>query len=225
MEIKKGLEKGTLEEQVEAVFDEMIKIPEVAEALKILDELPEDLTYHNKKHTLDVIKETILFALADGADSEVLRQQVIAAAWHDVGYARQRADNEPVAVEMFQKSNAFQNLSKEKRNEIIANIFDTQVVMKENSPYLLRQKSSLGYILDADVSNFGRKDFFEKSQKIAEELGINLSDLEAKKEFFRFTIALLQNHQWKTESARFLRQAQKEENLQKLIEEYKALGG
>ena len=57
-----------------------------------------------------MIKETILFALADGASREVIEQQAIAAAWHDVGYLERYDNNEPVAVAMFQDSRAFKSL-------------------------------------------------------------------------------------------------------------------
>lgn len=211
------------ESKTEIVFAEMVKMPEVAEALAILDGLPKNLKYHAKDHTIDVIKETILFALADGADQKVMRQQVIAAAWHDTGYVKKYEQNEPEAVEMFQKSQAWQNLSDKERSEIVANILDSQMVMRENTPHLLMQRSRFGYVLDADVSNFGREDYFEKRTSVAEELGIDLSNPETKKKFFEFALQLLKNHEWKTASAKALRQAQKEKNLAILEKEYRAL--
>lgn len=217
------LTKEELREKVEIAFAEALKMPEVAEALEILDGLPRNLRYHDKGHTLDVIKETILFALADGAGEETMKQQVIAAAWHDVGYIKQYEQNEPVAVDLFKQSKAFQNIPEEERNEIVADIMDTQLIMQEGEPYLLQQQSKFGYLLDADVSNFGREDYFEKRLKVAEELGIDLSDPEIKKKFFAFALALLKNHEWKTGVARSLRQVQKEINLKQLEEEYQNL--
>lgn len=223
MEKEGALPKENLESKTEAVFAEMTKMPEVAEALAILDGLPKNLKYHNKGHTLDVMKEIILFALADRADQRVIRQQVIAAAWHDTGYVKKYEQNEPEAVEMFQRSKAYQNLSDEERKEVIANILDSQMVMRENVPHLLMQRSRFGYVLDADVSNFGRDDYFEKRMSVAEELGIDLSNPEIKKKFFEFALHLLKNHEWKTASAKTLRQAQKEKNITTLEKEYEAL--
>lgn len=212
-----------LKAEVEAIFEELIKTPEISEALDMLDGLPENLRYHDKRHTMDVLRETILFALADGADKETIKQQAVSAAWHDVGYMERYEQNEPIAVEMFQRSKAFQFLPEEQRNEIIANIMDTQMVMKDDKPSLLQQQSKFGYVLDGDVSNFGREDYFEKRLKVAEELGFDLSDLELKKKFYAFAIELMKNHEWKTASARALRQAQKEINLKKIEEEYALL--
>jgi hypothetical protein len=218
--IKNPLSEEELKAEALVIYDEIIKEPEISEALGLLDKLPKNLKYHNKEHTLDVLKETILFALADGRDRETIRQQAISAAWHDVGFVKQHAQNEPVAVEMFKQSKTFQTLSEEQRNEIIANILDTQIVMKDDKPFLLQQRSRLGYVLDGDVSNFGREDFSEKRMRVAEELGLNLSNADIKRKFCKFVIELLRNHEWKTASARALRQAQKEINLRRAVEEY-----
>jgi len=218
-EFKNYLTEEELQERVETTFIEMLKMPEVAEALEILDGLPENLKYHNKEHTLDVIKETILFALVDNAGEEIIKQQVVAAAWHDTGYIKQYEHNESIAVDLFRQSKAFQNLSEEERNEVVADIMDTQLVIRGGEPYLLQEQSKFGYLLDGDVSNFGREDYFDKRMKIVEELGIDLSDIETKKKFFNFALALLKNHDWKTVSARFLRQNQKEKNIAQMEEE------
>lgn len=210
-------------EQVEAIYLETLKLPEVKEALDILDGLPEHLKYHDKNHTLDVIKETILFSVTDWANSETIREQCIAAAWHDVGYIKQDKDNETIAVEMFKGSLTYKSLPEDAKERIVSDILDTQIKMIDNAPHLNKEQSSYGYILDADVSNFGRDDYFEKGRSLAEELGLDLDNLETKKKFYAFAIALLENHEWKTDSARNLRQAKKEENMIRMKEELTAL--
>jgi hypothetical protein len=165
-----------------------------------------------------------LFALADNASGEILDEQIVAAAWHDVGYLKQDRQNEPVAVAMFMESNAFKTISEEKRDEIISNILDTQVVMKDKIPRLSADRSFHKYMLDADVSNFGREDFFEKGRMLAEEMGLDLSDKDVKRSFYKFSIELLKNYEWKTVSARALRQAQMDKNLMRLEAEYEKIG-
>ncbi len=220
---KKKLSTEDLEVKAEDMYAEMINLPEVAEALEILDKLPRNLKYHTKDHTFDVIRETILFALTDGAEQSVIRQQAIAAAWHDTGYVEKPENNEPVAVELFRKSKAYHAFSEKEQQEIISNILDTQMVMRENGPHLLKGKSKFGYVLDADVSNFGRDDFFEKRAKLMEELGIDLTDPEKRKGFIKFAIELLKNHEWKTASARVLRETQKKKNLIEMEKEYNSM--
>lgn len=218
--IEKSLEQE-LKKEALVIYAEIMKKPEVSEAFAILDRLPENLRYHNKAHTEDVVMEAILFALADGASKETIEQQAIAAAWHDVGFVEQYEKNEPIAVKLFEQSEAYKTLPQDMKEEVVANILDTQVqVDKDGKPSLVHDRSNNFYILDADVSNFGREDFFEKRMRIAEELKIDLSNLSAKKGFYGFALSLLKNHDWETNGARMLRQSQKEKNIIQAEEEY-----
>ncbi|MFZ2253320.1 MAG: hypothetical protein WAW13_04095 [Minisyncoccia bacterium] len=209
-----------LMQQREIFYAECMRLPAVEEAFALLDTLPSHLRYHTKEHTIDVIKETILFALADGVSRGVIEQQVIAAAWHDVGYVEQDKGNEPIAVKLFENSASFPQLDVEIRNEIISNIADTTVVIHEGSPNFHMSHSSFGYMLDGDLSNFGRDDFFTCMDKIAEETGVNLSNQGERTKMYAFVIALLENHTWHTEGAHMLRNAKKQRNLALLKSEY-----
>jgi hypothetical protein len=207
-------------EKIDTYFEEFIQMPEIAEALELLDKLPKDLTYHNKEHTLDVIKETILFCLKDKKSKEIIEHQVIAAAWHDIGFIESKQNNEPIAVKLFEQSETYKKLSDKYKIEIINSILDTQIIIVDSSPNLLQIRSKVGYMLDADVSNFGRDDFKDKLLQVAEETQVDLNDPKAEKKFYKFVIELLKNHEWKTDSAKMLRQNQKEINLKQLEEEY-----
>lgn len=202
--------------EVTLIFNELIKKPEIVEALKLFDKLPSNLCYHNKDHTLDVIKETILFAVVDYADRDTIELEAIAAAWHDVGYIKQSENHELISAELFKQSKTYEKLPSDKRDEIVSNILDTQIIVNENEPFLLKKNSKNGYVLDADVSNFGRKDYFQKGELVAKELGVDLSNPIDKKNFYNFAYKLLKNHRWKSGSAKFLRQYQKEENIKQL---------
>ena len=212
--VKQKINEADLELEVLPVYNEIINKPEIIEALNLLDSLPKNLFYHNKNHTLDVIKETILFAIADNANLETIETQAIAAAWHDVGHTKRSKDHESIGVEIFKESEAYKNMSKRQRDEIVASIIDTQIIIKNGKPSFNKKRNTYGYVLDADVSNFGRKDYFEKGELVAKEAGLDLSDNETKKKFLNFAVELLKNHEWKTNSAKILRQEQKEINLQ-----------
>lgn len=215
--------EAELSEKRDARYVELIKLPAVAEALALLDNLPEGLVYHTKVHTEDVIKETILFALADGISDGAMEQQVIAAAWHDIGYLERKSNNEPVAVEYFRKSTAYVQLEPELREEIISNITDTAMVFDDGKPHLHMKHSAIGYMLDADVSNFGRNDFFACMERIARETGVDLENQTSRANMYKFVINLLESHTWHTEGARMLREAQKQKNLSFLKTEYRNL--
>jgi hypothetical protein len=83
--------------------------------------------------------------------------------------------------------------------------------------------SVMGYMLDADVSNFGREDFFACMEKIAKETGVDLANQTSRAKMYAFVINLLENHSWHTEGARTLRDDQKQKNLSFLKAEYKNL--
>jgi len=166
------------------------------------------------------MKETILFALADNVSRGVIEQQVIASAWHDVGYVKDDKNNEPIAVKLFENSTSYAQLDTEIRNEIVSNIADTTVIVHDGVPNFHMTHSALGYMLDGDVSNFGRDDFFNCMDKIAEETNVDLSDQRERTKMYAFVISLLENHTWHTEGAHMLRDAKKQRNLAMLKSEY-----
>lgn len=219
-------EEAELNPKVEAKYNEFVQMPYVREALDIWDEIEKEkgvYPYHNKVHTEDVIRETILFALADGATEEVIIQQVIAAAWHDVGFWVQKSKNEPIGVKMFEASDAIEHMPPRAVEETKNNISATALIPKQGTIGILHQargQSTVFYILDADVSNFGRGDFFDKHKLVAKEMDIDLSKPEEKKKYYEFTIKLLENHEWKEKSAERLRGPKMKKNLEKLMAEY-----
>jgi fructose-specific component phosphotransferase system IIB-like protein len=213
---KENLNEASLKERINEYFNELINLPEIAEALNLLDKLPADLAYHNKEHTLDVIKETILFCIVDNQSTEAMVHQVIAAAWHDVGFTVRRSENELEAVELFKQSQTYKKLSAEHKKEIIDSIFDTQITIVDGIPNQEKIRSKSGYMLDADVSNFGREDFMAKRLDVAIEQNIDLSNDYAISKFNKFTLKFLQKHKWKTPAAEKLREEQKQKNIEKL---------
>ncbi len=212
-----------LREESQPLYEMIIEHPAVVEALMLLDRLPEHLTYHAKEHTLDVIRETVLFAYAGGANHDVIEQQAVSAAWHDVGFIQRDKENENISIKFFEQSESYKTFPQEFREEVIRNIRDTEVITQEGIPFLLKQHSTYGYVLDGDASNLGRKDLFEKRILVAEELKLDLNNAEVRRRFYRFTINLLKNYEWKTTVARQLRQPQQLKNLEQAEREWSEL--
>jgi hypothetical protein len=218
------------EEEVNKRYEKLTKEePAIVRALELLDRLPNRLVYHTKKHTEDVIWETILFALADDAPDGVVRQQALAAAWHDTGFLKESQSGidllyseESAAIDMFKDAEigGTESLSRKDIWETVGNIWDTRIIPRDESLHLEMHNSVHGYMLDADVSNFGRDDFRDRMEEVAEENGVDLTNLEARKRLYEKVITLLKNHSWKTESARRFREKQKQENLKLLETEY-----
>ena len=212
---KIDLEK--MEKDVSLKIEKLKELPIILKAFEMLDKLPEYLRYHVKQHTEDVLHEAMLFGITDGLEEKELEKLAVAASWHDVGYLIRPNDNEEIAVELFEKE--ISQLDFEYAEDIKKMIMDTKLKMTEKGPEILMSNPISAHLLDADVSNFGRTDFREKRNLVAEELKIDLTNKDSKHKFLKFALALLKNQDWYTEAARKLRQGQKLKNITELEKE------
>jgi predicted metal-dependent HD superfamily phosphohydrolase len=199
----------TLESQIKS----LLALPLVKKALKRLQkELPKELKYHNYLHTMDVVKEALCFGISENLSERELHLLGIAAVFHDTGFLQRRENNEvlgaAIAAEALQEAGGY---TAEETRLICKMIEDTKLIHTSLDDKEKLSSKLSGYLLDADVSNFGKDDFFEKSACIIDENGII-----DKKGFYRDLLELLLQHRWYTKSAFKLRQAKKEENIAKL---------
>ncbi len=187
-------------------------IPAIKEARSLLSSrLPANLLYHAYGHTEDVISEVISLALTDKLDSRQIEILAIAAAWHDVGFIWSYTNNEPLAADAAKKYLVSIGGYTESEIELIAQMIrDTALVVDGPSYKQIPSHPLSRYLLDADLANFGRADFFEKSELQRRELN---DDLEP---FRRKTLALVKNHRWLTPAALTRWQDTKEANIREL---------
>jgi predicted metal-dependent HD superfamily phosphohydrolase len=184
----------------------------VRETLDLLArDLPDSLWYHALPHTEDVLDEVIRFGITDNLSPRDLELLAIAAACHDVGFVSTPTLNESLgaafAREQMERHSGF---SSEEIALVERMILDTALITTDVGPRQVPTTRLSGYLLDADLSNLGREDFFDKGELQRKELGQDL-DL-----FRRNALALLLAHQWNTSAGRLLRQTRKEHNFQLL---------
>jgi len=194
------------------VSESIDSFPIIATILeKLSQDLPRNLYYHAKSHTDDVLREVVLFALVDGLPVDQMRLLAIAAAFHDAGFIQSPVDNERIGARMAREAMAESGEFSEEEIETVSKmILDTRLIETKGG---LRQVSTVDlsrYLLDADLSNFGREDFFEKAELQRKELGYD------RELFLRRTFELINNHRWLTNAAGKLRQQQKAQNIKKL---------
>lgn len=206
-------------EQIELKVEQLKEIPLVQKAFELLDALPNDLVYHNKDHTDDVFQEVVKLGLIDRIDESELQRYAIAAAWHDVGYVIKTEHNESDAIELFRQNAPKYSIGPEDQKTIETIIKDTELHLTEEGPIRKTDNEFSAYVLDADVANFGRSDFREKTNLVAQEAGVDLANREERLKFLEFTIKLLKNHKWHTNAALGLWQAQKLVNITELEQE------
>ncbi|MEK7634642.1 MAG: hypothetical protein AAB396_02040 [Patescibacteria group bacterium] len=212
---------NNIEKEISVKIEKLKKNPIIRKAFDMLDDLPEYLRYHTKEHTEDVFHEAILFGIHDGLGEKELEKIAVAAAWHDIGFLIKQNNNETAAVSLFEREAFLLNL--DYVNDIKKMIMDTKLEITENGPEILMKYNTSAYLLDADVSNFGRPDFKDKMNLIAEESKIDLNNKEIKIKFLKFTLTLLKNQNWHTNAARELRQEQKMINIAELEKEIELL--
>lgn len=199
------------------MFDELLKTllksPLFEEVLgRLTREIPQELTYHTAEHTRDVIKEALSLGQTDALSRRELELLAYAALFHDLGYLQGAEDHEErgarAAAEQLAKA------TQEKRALFTAAeiecicqmIRDTRMLPEPASPSQHASTPLAGYLLDADVANFGRDDFAEKLERARRELNAG------REEFNRQTLALLERHQWLTAAAKRKFAAKKAEN-------------
>ncbi|QES87277.1 Pycsar system effector family protein [Rhizosphaericola mali] len=155
-----------------------------------------NLSYHNVRHTEAVVDAAIemgeFYHLSDRE-----RSLLQVAAWfHDIGYFSKGSDNhESEGANMVEKF--LQSLEMPIEDiEIVKGCIDA-TRMPQN-PHNLFEK----IICDADLSHFGKEDFYEKSKLLKNEIEQSKNIEISKKDWIIGTITLMSGHQYFTDYAK-----------------------
>lgn len=186
--------------------------PIVREILdRLRHELDSSLHYHRSAHTEDVIQQTLALAKLDALDAHSVLLLAIAAAFHDAGFLVTRSGHESISADMATSAMAGDKRFSQTDIDLVADmIMDTQVyqtgaVHRPNTPLS-------AWLLDADLANFGRDDFFEQFQLVALENKIEPERLVAT------TIDLMDRHTWQSPAGAASFELKKRENRQALTQ-------
>lgn len=191
-----------------AWLEKQIKeIPAVSGILdRLRNELSPSLTYHSLSHTEDVIHECCLFAVTDNIHEKDILHLGIAAAFHDSGFLVRNENNEEIGAKFARDALSKDSLIIPAEVSRITSMIEDTFIDPRISRSIARTELSK-YLLDADLSNLGRLDFFEKNELYRIEIGMD------KKGFYQRTIDLLEKHRWHTLAAFSLREEQKQRNI------------
>ena len=170
------------------------------------------LYYHSPDHTKDVLRQTMELAEQDALNSRDVLLLAIAAAFHDAGFIEQRPKNEPIGAQMaVQAMSASGRFSQAEQDLVEQMILDTQLVME--GPAQISNSRLSPWLLDADLANLGRDDFWDQTRLLAKELEIDIASM------LPMTRALMQRHDWQSPAGKRLFAAKKEANFVALEEE------
>lgn len=178
-------------------------------ALRILhSELSEQLSYHGISHTLDVLHVCNLYIRREKLNREKAKLLRIGALCHDIGYTVSDENHEEESAELAATLMTQYGFSKNQISTVKGLILATKI---PQSP-----KTSLEKILcDADLDYLGRKDYYEISNKLYQELK-TFKLISNKEEWKEIQISFLENHKYHTPFARKNRQPGLERRLSEL---------
>ncbi len=170
-------------------------------------ELPSTLVYHAYPHSQDVFEEALRFAIIGGLAARDTELVAVAAAFHDAGFISSPLANEPIAAELAAAEMHQAGYTTQECALVRQMILDTALI---STPSGLMQSASTalsGYLLDADLSNLGRSDFFQKGELQRQETS---ADETA---FWKTTLSLITCHTWITPVAHAMRDRKQRQNI------------
>lgn len=174
-------------------------------------ELDASLSYHRPAHTEDVVQQALTLAALDALDAHSMLLIAVAAAFHDAGFLVTRSGHESISAEMAASAMAGDKRFSQADIDLVADmIMDTQVYQ---TGAVHRPKTPLSaWLLDADLANFGRDDFFEQFRLVALENHIEPERLVTT------TIDLMDRHTWQSPAGAASFELKKRENRQALTQ-------
>ncbi len=143
----------------------LIQFTDIQEIIldRLEKELPDNLFYHNVKHTVDVVTEVELIGWGEGCSDEEILLLKTAGLFHDAGHTVEYENHEfhgtQIAREMLPKY----NYTPDQIERICSIIMATRLPPKPSN--LLES-----IICDSDLDYLGRSDFIPVSNTLYEEL-------------------------------------------------------
>ena len=178
--------------------------------LRMEGELDSSLTYHCYAHTVDVMRQALELAETDNLGKHERLLLMIAAAFHDAGFLVQRPKNEPIGAEMareaMQASNRF---AAEDQDAVWQMIMDTQ--LNPDGPAQTANAKLSPWLLDADLANLGRDDFWSQTTLLSKEMRVSMESM------LPLTETLMSRHDWLSPAGQTLFSEKKQQNMDLLL--------
>lgn len=179
---------------------------------KLKSSLPDELVYHDIKHTLNVERSAERLAGLEGVEGEELILLKTAVLFHDSGFIFTYEKNEKLAIELCEKELPNYGYTKKQINLVTKIILSTT---REVKPKSLLEK----IMCDADHDYLGRADYHVVANRLRielEEQNKGMSNLE----WIDFQLNYLENiHVFYTETAKNIRERGKQLRIQELKEQ------
>lgn len=178
---------------------------------RLTHDLSDQFVYHNVWHTRDEVVPAIeTIAAKECIEDETLLLLKTAAWYHDLGCIVQRQEHEAIGIGIVAATLPQYGYSPGQIHTIGRLIWATRL---PQTPV-----DMLGQILaDSDLDVLGRADFFDRNHILRHEMAL-LGQTFSDREWFQNQIKFMREHTYFTPTARRLRAAQKQRNLEQLQE-------
>jgi class 3 adenylate cyclase/predicted metal-dependent HD superfamily phosphohydrolase len=177
---------------------------------RLENELPADLTYHNMKHTVDVVTQAEIIGRGEKIGEEEMLLLKAAALFHDTGFLVELENHEDYSIELAREVMQLYGFLDEQIEEVCELI---NVTRKNAEP-----RNHLEAILkDADLDYLGRSDFLPVSNTLYHEFQSLNGDM-SRGAWNKKQIGFISEHKYYTNTAKELRQVKKERQLKGLRE-------
>ena len=174
------------------------------------NELPENLYFHNIKHTMNVATQVELIGRAEGISEEDMLLIRTAALLHDTGFMKEYKNHELASCDIAREVLPKFSYSDQQIEKICSLIMATGPSI---TPKTLLEK----IIIDANMSYYGRIDFIPALQNLFRELQAQ-NMIDSEKGWYQKQVAVVSEHEFYTKTARLLRDIEKKKQIQSLEE-------
>lgn len=192
---------------------QLLRINDVEEFVltKLEEGLPNNLYYHNIKHTIDVVTQVELIGRSEDVSDEDILILKTAALFHDMGHLVNYDTHEEEGVKIAKKVLPEYHYNTEQINAICDLISVTQMPP--------RPKNLLEEIMcDADLDYLGRTDFVPVSINLYKELH-ERNKIDSILEWNKMQLDFIKKHHYFTKTAQKLREVNKNKQLENIQEE------
>ncbi|PWD99784.1 adenylate/guanylate cyclase domain-containing protein [Marinilabilia rubra] len=179
---------------------------------KILDllenNLPDNLYYHNVKHTVDVVTEVELIGWAEGLNEEEVLLLKIAALFHDAGHIVDYKYHEHQGALLARQILPRYNVRQDHIDTVC------RLIMATKLPPQPKDKME-EVMCDSDLDYLGRTDFIPVSNTLYSELK-ERQMVSSWHDWNKMQLNFIKQHQYFTKTARNLREVNKQHQIERL---------
>lgn len=193
---------------------QLLRLTDVEEDLlmKFENDLPDNLSFHNLKHTVNVSTQVELIGRAEGISDEEMILVQTAGLFHDSGFLDGYENHKQTSCYYARDMLPKYGYSENQIEDICKLIMSTRMPV---SPVNKQEE----ILCDANLMYLGRIDCIQMMKNQAKEM-VDYNVISSEMEWFEKQREFIKNHEFFTATARALREVSKEEqrkNMERLI--------